>query len=108
MASEFAHLHVHTQYSFLDGALSISQVVDRAKELGMKSVAITDHANMFGALQFYKACKKRDLLPILGCEVNVARPEEGREGRRTLADHLVLLAETEDGYKNLIRIVSKG
>jgi DNA polymerase-3 subunit alpha len=108
MASEFVHLHVHTQYSFLDGALRIGQLVGRAKELEMKAVAITDHANMFGALQFYKSCKAKDIVPILGCEVNVARPEEGREGRRTIADHLVLLAENEEGYKNLIRVVSLG
>src|ERR1041384_6252988 len=70
MAAEFVHLHVHSQYSFLDGAIRIGQLVDRAKELGMRAVAMTDHGNMFGALQLYRACKERDILPILGCEIN--------------------------------------
>src|SRR4051812_36158290 len=103
MAAEFVHLHVHTQYSFLDGALRIGQLAKRAKELGMRGLAMTDHGNMFGALQHYKACKERDMVPILGCEVNVARPIEMRGGsKRTPVDHLVLLARTEEGYKNLI------
>jgi DNA polymerase-3 subunit alpha len=106
--AEFVHLHVHTQYSFLDGALKIGQVAARAKELGMPAVAMTDHGNMFGALQHYKACKDVGIVPILGCEVNVARPEEGRERRRMPVDHLVLLAKNEEGYKNLVRIVSLG
>jgi DNA polymerase-3 subunit alpha len=106
--AEFVHLHVHTQYSFLDGALKIGQIAARAKELGMPAVAMTDHGNMFGALQLYKACKDVGIVPLLGCEVNVARPEEGRERRRTPVDHLVLLAKNEEGYKNLIRIVSLG
>ena len=108
MAAEFVHLHVHTQYSFLDGALRIEQIAKRAKELGMRAVAMTDHGNMFGALQLYKTCKKVGVRPILGCEVNVARPLEGRERRRMPVDHLVLLARSEEGYKNLIRIVSMG
>ncbi|HKQ68549.1 MAG TPA: DNA polymerase III subunit alpha [Polyangiaceae bacterium] len=108
MVAEFVHLHVHTQYSFLDGALRIGQIAERAKELGMRGVAMTDHGNMFGALQLYKACRERGITPILGCEINVARPQEGRERRRTPVDHLVLLAKDEAGYKNLIRIVSKG
>src|SRR5882757_496346 len=106
--AEFVHLHVHTQYSFLDGAIRIGQLADHAKELGMRAVAMTDHGNMFGALQHYKACKERGILPILGCEINVARREEGREKRRTPVDHLVLLAKDEAGYRNLIRIVSMG
>src|SRR5258706_13622074 len=108
MAAEFVHLHVHTQYSFLDGAIRIGQLADRAKQLGMRAVAMTDHGNMFGALQLYKACRERGVLPILGCEINVARPVEGREKRRTPVDHLVLLAKSEEGYRNLIRIVSMG
>src|SRR3954468_10853130 len=108
MAAEFVHLHVHTQFSFLDGALRIEQIADRAKELGMPAVAMTDHGNMFGALQLYKACKKVGVRPILGCEINVARVLEGRERRRVPVDHLVLLARNEEGYKNLIRIVSLG
>src|SRR5689334_23972546 len=106
--AEFVHLHVHTQYSFLDGAVRIGPLVTRAKELGMRAVAMTDNANMFGALQLYKACKERELVPILGCEVNVARLQDVRERRRTPVDHLVLLARNAEGYKNLIRLVSKG
>src|SRR6266851_5683039 len=108
MAAEFVHLHVHTQYSFLDGALRIGQLARRAEEFGMRAVAMTDHGNMFGALQLYKACRERGIVPILGCEVNVARREEGRERKRTPVDHLVLLARNEEGYRNLIRIVSMG
>src|SRR4051812_8712530 len=108
MAAEFVHLHVHTQFSFLDGALRIEQIAERAKELGMPAVAMTDHGNMFGALQLYKVCKKVGVRPILGCEINVARALEGRERRRIPVDHLVLLARDEVGYKNLIRIVSLG
>jgi len=108
MPAEFVHLHVHTQYSFLDGAIRIGQLADRAKELGMRAVAMTDHGNMFGALQLYKTCKKRGITPILGSEVNVARAQEGREKRRMPVDHLVLLARNEQGYRNLIRIVSMG
>jgi len=106
--AEYVHLHVHTQYSFLDGALRIGPLVDRAKELGMRGVAMTDNANMFGALQLYKACRERDLWPILGCEINVARTQDVRERKRTPVDHLVLLAKDQEGYKNLIRLVSKG
>src|SRR6478672_7834866 len=98
MAAEFVHLHVHTQYSFLDGGRKIGQNAGRAKELGMRAVAMTDHGNMFGALQLYKACRDIGIVPVLGCEVNLARPEEGRERRRTPVDHLVLLARTEEGY----------
>ena len=71
--AEFVHLHVHTQYSFLDGALRIAPLVDRAKENGMRGVAMTDNANMFGALQLYKACKERDLVPILEAMTDFGR-----------------------------------
>jgi DNA polymerase-3 subunit alpha len=108
MSAEFVHLHVHTQYSFLDGAIRIGQLADRAKELGMRAVAMTDHGNMFGALQLYKACKERGIVPVLGCEINVARAVEGRDKKRMPVDHLVLLARDEEGYRNLIRIVSMG
>jgi DNA polymerase III subunit alpha len=106
--AEFVHLHVHTQYSFLDSAVRIGTLAKTAKDMGMKAVAITDHGNMFGALQFYKACRAHEVVPILGCEVNVARREEGRERHRTPVDHLVLLAKNERGYKNLLKIVSLG
>lgn len=106
----FTHLHVHTEYSLLDGAARITDVVARAKELGMDSLAITDHGVMFGVIDFYKECKKQGIKPVIGCEVYTAA--------RTMLDkdadkdkyqgHLVLLAENNDGYKNLIKIVSKG
>jgi DNA polymerase III subunit alpha len=108
MPAEFVHLHVHTQYSFLDGALRIDLLAKKTKELDMRAVAITDHGNMFGALQLHKQCRKLGILPILGCEVNVARVLEGRDPRRAPLDHLVLLARSAEGYQNLIRIVSKG
>jgi DNA polymerase III subunit alpha len=110
VAAEFVHLHVHSQYSLLDGALKIKDLVARTKALGMRAVALTDHGNMFGAIQLYKTCKDKDVQAILGCEVNVARRREDRGGlsRDDAVDHLVLLAENEAGYKNLVRIVSKG
>ncbi|MDD6155338.1 MAG: DNA polymerase III subunit alpha [Eubacteriales bacterium] len=106
----FTHLHLHTDYSLLDGACRISDVVSRAKELGMDSLAITDHGNMFGAIDFYKECKKQGIHPIIGCEVYLAArgmedkdPEKDR--RRS---HLILLAKTNKGYHNLVKIVSLG
>ncbi len=105
----FTHLHVHTEYSLLHGACRIEKLLDRAKELGQTSVAITDHGVMYGAVDFYKAAKKRGIKPIIGCEVYVAKRtrfdkvhEFDREAR-----HLVLLCKNETGYKNLIAMVSK-
>jgi DNA polymerase-3 subunit alpha len=110
VAAEFAHLHVHSQYSLLDGALKIKDLVARTKQLGMRSVALTDHGNMFGAIQLYKSCKELGVQAILGCEVNVARRRDDRPGPGgdDAVDHLVLLAASEPGYRNLVRIVSKG
>lgn len=106
----FVHLHLHSEYSLLDGAARIKQAVARAKEMGMPALAITDHGSMYGVVDFYKACKKAEIKPILGCEVYVAP--------RTMADrtprvddhlnHLVLLAENEEGYRNLLNLVSLG
>ena len=106
----FTHLHVHTEYSLLDGAARIDKVVARAKELGMNSLAITDHGVMFGVVDFYKECKKQGIKPIIGCEVYTAKrtrfdkdPEKDkRQG------HLILLAENAVGYRNLVKIVSRG
>jgi DNA polymerase III subunit alpha len=106
--SEFVHLHVHTQYSTLDGALRVKDLVKRVSALGMKHVALTDHANMFGAIQLYKAAKEANVTPILGCEVNVARSNERKSPGSNPVDHLVLLAASEEGYKNLVKIVSRG
>jgi DNA polymerase-3 subunit alpha len=104
--SDFVHLHVHSQYSMLDSALRLKGLVKLAKAQGMGAVALTDHGNMFGALQFYKACKGEGVAPILGCEVNLARDHRDHEGRD--AHHLVLLARSQDGYKNLVKLVSLG
>ncbi len=111
MTAEFVHLHAHSQYSLLDGALRVKDLASRAKGLGMRAVALTDHGNMFGAIQHYKACKEAGIGAILGCEVNVAR-KTGRPaakgGEDSVLEHLVLLASSSAGYKNLVRIVSAG
>ncbi len=110
MKSKFAHLHLHTQYSLLDGFVRIENLVKRVKELGMNSVAITDHGAMFGVPAFYDACKKEGIKPVIGCEVYVARRGmHNKEGKMdTEPYHLILLAENNDGYKNLMKIVSAG
>ena len=106
----FTHLHVHTEFSLLDGACRLDDLVSRAKALGMQSLAITDHGNMYGAVDFYKACKRQGVRPIIGCEVYVApRTRYDRERVQDKAyNHLILLCENEVGYKNLIAMVSKG
>ena len=108
MSGEFAHLHVHTEYSLLDGFSRVKKLIKRTKELGMKSVAITDHGNMFGVIDFYKEAKKAGIKPVIGCELYTAS--------RSLKDkdpnfdkrygHLILLAENMTGYQNLIKLVS--
>jgi DNA polymerase-3 subunit alpha len=111
VTAEFVHLHAHSQYSLLDGALRVKDLASRAKGLGMKAVALTDHGNMFGAIQHYKECKAAGLQAILGCEVNVARKTErptSKSGDDSVLEHLVLIAATKTGYKNLVRIVSAG
>ncbi len=108
----FAHLHVHTEYSLLDGSNKISECISRVKELGMDSVAITDHGVMFGVIDFYRAAKAEGIRPILGCEVYVAPGSRFDKEAAGSGDdryyHLVLLAENDLGYHNLIKIVSKG
>ena len=108
--SGFCHLHVHTQYSLLDGAARIPELMQRAKELGMTHIAMTDHGVMYGAVEFYKEAKAHGLTPILGCEVYVAKQsmtdKQGRADREY--SHLVLLAENQQGYKNRIHLVSMG
>jgi DNA polymerase III subunit alpha len=107
--AEFAHLHVHTQYSTLDGALRVKDLAKRTAALGMKAVAITDHANMFGAIQLHKYAKEFGVSPIFGCELNVVRPRAGARGAGgPLVDHVIALAASEEGYKNLIGLVSRG
>ena len=107
----FTHLHVHTQYSLLDGSNKIEEYVARVKELGMDSAAITDHGAMYGCIDFYKAARAAGIKPIMGCEVYVAPKsrfdrELGNQEDRYY--HLVLLAENNVGYANLMKIVSKG
>ena len=104
----FSHLHVHTQYSILDGASNISHLIDKVKSLGMEAVAITDHGNMFGVKEFHASAMKKGIKPVIGCEIYVAKrsiaevsAKEDRSG-----DHLILLAKNLTGYKNLIKLVS--
>ena len=107
----FVHLHVHTEYSLLDGSNKIKEYVARVKELGMNSAAITDHGVMYGVIDFYRAAKEAGIKPILGCEVYVApnsRFDKEINGGEERYYHLVLLAENNTGYDNLVKIVSKG
>ncbi|MFZ5646740.1 MAG: DNA polymerase III subunit alpha, partial [Bacillota bacterium] len=106
----FVHLHVHSEYSLLDGAARIKKAVKKAVQLGMPALAMTDHGVMFGAVDFYKACKKEGIKPVLGCEVYVApRTMSHRTPRVDDSPyHLVLLAENAEGYKNLLKLVSMG
>ena len=108
--SEFVHLHLHSEYSLLDGACRIKDIPARAKECGHTAVAITDHGVMYGVIAFYNECKKQGIKPIIGCEVYVASKSrfEKNEGRATKYNHLVLLCKNETGYKNLMYMVSKG
>lgn len=106
----FTHLHVHTQYSILDGASGVKELLKRAKELEMTALAITDHGNMYGAIDFYGEAKKNGIKPIIGCEVYVAEgsrfEKRGKEDRSGY--HLILLAKNQTGYKNLSKLCSKG
>ena len=107
----FTHLHVHTEYSLLDGSNKIKEYVARVKELGMTSAAITDHGAMYGCIDFYRAARDAGIKPIIGCEVYVApgsRFDKEQNARDDRYYHLVLLAENNTGYQNLIKIVSRG
>ena len=108
--SEFVHLHIHSEFSLLDGANRIKDLPVRAKELGMKAMAITDHGVMYGAIDFYKVCKKEGIKPIIGCEVYVApRSRHNKEPNiDNKYNHLILLAKDQQGYKNLCKLVSIG
>ena len=106
---KFVHLHVHTEYSLLDGSSRIGDLLDRTKELGMDTIAITDHGAMFGVVDFYKKAVERGIKPILGCEVYIAiNKYTEKETKDKNQYHLVLLAENNRGYKNLMKIVSEG
>ena len=106
----FVHLHVHTEYSLLDGACRIDKIAQRAKELGQTALAVTDHGVMYGAVAFYKACKEAGIKPIIGCEVYVAPRAMTDKAHGTDNDysHLILLCRNEQGYRNLCRLVSAG
>ena len=106
--TDFVHLHVHSEYSLLDGMSRIKDLPVRAKELGMKAIALTDHGVMYGAVDFYKECKKNDIKPIIGCEVYVAPHSrfDKEAGRDNGYNHLILLAKNKTGYQNLSKLVS--
>src|ERR1044071_8406787 len=108
--SDFVHLHLHSEFSLLDGACRIEELLDKCVELGMPAMAFTEHGNMFSSVVFHDQARKRGINPILGCEVYVApgdrRTKSGTPGET--ANHLVLLAETNEGYHNLIKLVSSG
>ena len=111
MAASFVHLHLHTEYSTLDGAVRCKEAAARAAELGMPAVAMTDHGNLYGAIEFYEAARKEGVKPILGCEIYLA-PESMAHRQeipgRKRATHLTLLAENNTGWENLVQLVSKG
>lgn len=107
LGRDFVHLHIHTEYSLLDGACRIDQLMDRVKECGQTAIACTDHGVMYGCVQFYKAAKKAGIKPIIGCEVYVAtRTRFDKVNRIDGNHHLILLCKNETGYKNLIKMVS--
>ena len=104
--ADFTHLHLHTQYSFLDGAIRVKDLVTKVAELGMKHVAVTDHGNMFGAVDFYKRAKTAGIKPILGMEAYVTSVISGTSHKEKVKEnfHLVLLAENNIGYQNLMKL----
>jgi len=106
--AEFTHLHLHTEYSLLDGACDVTKLVDRVAELGQTSVAMTDHGNIYGAVHFFDAAKAKGVKPILGCELYICKHEDHRApGDGDENNHLLVLAQNEEGYRNLIRITSE-
>jgi DNA polymerase-3 subunit alpha len=106
--TEFTHLHLHTEYSLLDGACDVYKLVDRAAALGQTSVAMTDHGNIYGAVHFFNAAKARGIKPILGCELYICKNEDHRApAQGDENNHLLVLAQDEEGYRNLIRITSE-
>src|SRR5688572_32418146 len=109
MSSDFIHLHLHTEFSLLDGACRIDELLDEAVRLKMPALAVTEHGNLFSSVVFHDHARDRGLKPILGCEVYVAQGSRfDKTGPQTETNHLVLLAETNEGYHNLIKLVSAG
>ncbi len=108
MAAEFTHLHLHTDYSLLDGACDVDKLVAHVDSIGQKAVAMTDHGNIFGAVHFFDAAKKKGVKPILGCELYICQAEDHRaKGDGDKYNHLLVLAENEAGYRNLVRLTSE-
>src|SRR5580658_9906101 len=106
--AEFTHLHLHTDYSLLDGACDVDKLVERVESIGQKSVAMTDHGNIYGAVHFFEAAKKKGIKPILGCELYICKHEDHRApGDGDENNHLLVLAQNEEGYRNLIRLTSE-
>ena len=109
MMAKFTHLHVHSHYSLLDGLAKIDDLVNRAKELGMEALALTDHGTLYGAVEFFQKAKKADIKPIIGCEMyvasgNIADKNPGPNNKRF---HLTILVKNKTGYKNLVRLITK-
>ena len=104
MASGFVHLHVHSEYSLLDGACRVAALAERASELGMPAVALTDHGSLGGIIQFYRAAQKAGIKPILGLELYVVSDRHARGGLKERYTHLTLLARDTAGYRNLVKL----
>src|SRR3954452_12647628 len=108
--ADFVHLHLHTEFSLLDGACRLDRLMDRAHELKMPALAITDHGVLYGAIDFYQAARNKGIKPIIGCEVYVAPgsrlEKKSSSGGKDVYNHLVLLAKDEQGYRNLVKLVS--
>src|ERR1039458_1622692 len=109
--NQFVHLHLHSDYSLLDGACDVEKLVDRVHQLGMPAVAMTDHGNIFGAVHFVNAAQKAGVKPIVGCELYICKKDD-HDIARTPPDgdtynHLLVLAENEEGYRNLVKITSE-
>src|SRR4030067_609721 len=107
--TKFTHLHVHSHYSLLDGLPKIGEILDHVQKLGMDSCALTDHGVMYGAIEFFKAAKERNIKPIIGCEIYVAfeKMDQKRPGIDDRRYHLILLVKNKDGYRNLVKLVTK-
>ena len=106
--AEFTHLHLHTDYSLLDGACDVDKLVTHVESIGQKAVAITDHGNIYGAVHFFDAAKSKGIKPILGCELYICQKEDHRaDPSGDNYNHLLVLAENEEGYRNLVRITSE-
>ena len=106
--AEFTHLHLHTDYSLLDGACDVEKLVAHVDSIGQKAVAITDHGNIYGAVHFFDAANAKGVKPILGCELYICPQEDHRAApEKDKYHHLLVLAENEEGYRNLVRITSE-